>query len=227
MLNILIARLIAVAIVLTEVPGGWPIYMQTNVANGWPHVSHVVAPSAPFNVVIGNTVFALATVNGDGEVSNVRVVQGVTPFAEETVHAVSQWQFTPVGRTGKSARTEVSVLVMFRPHAFGNFGVGGPTLGFATPPIPSGDHPVLPVLLFDPGWPIVSALRDGVVMFEVEIAKDGSMHEVRVLRDIPPTTDFARKTLEQWKFAPAVTGGQPVDSKIVVAISFVTPVIPC
>src|SRR6266487_693599 len=93
------------------------------------------------------------------------------------------------------------------------------------PEFPRGDHPVLPLLLFDPGWPIHFALRDGVVMFEVEIAVDGSMHEVRVLRDIPPTMDFARKALQQWKFAPAVAGGHLVDSKIVVAISFVTPVI--
>jgi len=218
-------RVAATIILVTVALNEGLAYSRIQPVEEWPRVSSVVVPSSPWNAVIGNTVLAVATVHGDGKVSDVRVLNGVTPFVEETVRAVSKWAFTPARPVDSRAKAEVSVLVMFRPHAFGNFAVGGPTLGFTAPAIPEGDHPVLPLSVLDPGWPISLNLKEGVVVFELEIAEDGLIRQVRVVRDLPPTTDFAREAVRHWKFAPAVAAGQPIHSRILVALSFVTPVV--
>ena len=85
-----------------------------------PRLITVVPPSSPWNVVIGNTVLATAQVNEVGTVRHVGVMQGVMPFTEEAVKAISQWKFEPSHLDGHAIPSEVSVLIMFRPHAFGN-----------------------------------------------------------------------------------------------------------
>lgn len=187
-------------------------------------LTHVVPPSPPWNVVIGNTVLATAQVDGAGNVTQVQVLQGVPPFREETVRAISQWKFEPARLEGRTSAAEVSIVVMFRPHSLGNFGVGGPALGFTTPALPDGKRPVLPLSVFDPTWP-PRALSPGVVVFELEITQDGSIDGVRVVRDVPGITDFAIDSVRRWKFAPALIDGKPTASTTIVAISFVTPVV--
>ena len=117
-------------------------------------LASAVPPAAPFNVLIGNTVLAVAQVNDEGAVTVVRVMQGVTPFTDEVVKAVRQWHFDPAHLDGHAVASQVGV--MFRPHAFGNAGLGGPTFGFTPPEVPPGDHPVLPRVMFDPGWPVTA-----------------------------------------------------------------------
>src|SRR3989442_15649332 len=86
-----VATIILVTVALNE---GWA-YRRIQPVEEWPRVSSVVVPSSPWNAVIGSTVLAVATVNGDGKVSDVRVLHGLTPFVEETVRAVSKWHLQP------------------------------------------------------------------------------------------------------------------------------------
>ena len=51
--------------------------------------------------------------------------------------------------------------MMFRPHAFGNAGLGGAAFGFTPPEIPAGNHAALPHHIFDPGWPITRLGNEG------------------------------------------------------------------
>src|SRR5437667_1347967 len=151
----------------------------------------VVPPSAPWNVVIGNTVLAMAEVNTVGEVTDVRVLQGVPPFREESVKAISKWKFEPAQLDGHAVASQVSVLIMFRPHAFSHEGLGGPSFGFTPPEVPKGDHPVLPHFIFDPGWPI-QAVNAGVVVFELDITESGRIDWIRIVRDVPAMADCAK-----------------------------------
>jgi len=189
-----------------------------------PRLTTVVPPAAPWNVVIGNTVLVVAQVNEAGTVTHVRLVQGVTPFTDEAVKGISQWKFEPAHVDGHAAAGEISVLVMFRPHAFGNAGLGGPSFGFTPPEVPNGDHPVLPHFIFDPGWPIQS-INAGVVVFELDVTENGTIDWIRIVRDVPAMADFAKDAVRRWVFTPAVVNGRPVRSRTVVAISFLTPVL--
>src|SRR5207253_527721 len=169
-------------------------------------------------------VLAVAQVNEIGTVTNVRVAQGIMPFTEESVRAISQWHFEPARLDGHAVGSEISVLIMFRPHAFGNAGLGGPSFGFTPPQVPKGDHPVLPHFIFDPGWPIQS-INAGVVVFELDVTESGTIDWIRIVRSVPATADFAKDVVMQWDFTPAVVNGKPVRSRTLVAISFVPPVL--
>ena len=93
-----------------------------------PRLITAIPPSSPWNAVIGNTVLATVELDQKGTMTQVRVLEGVTPFVEEAERSISQWQFDPARLDGNAVATEVSVIMMFRPHSFGNFGVGGPRL---------------------------------------------------------------------------------------------------
>ena len=190
-----------------------------------PRLTTVVPPSAPWNVVIGNTVLAMAEVNTVGDVTDVRVLQGVPPFREESVKAISKWKFEPAQLDGHAVASQVSVLIMFRPHAFSHEGLGGPSFGFTPPETPKGDHPVLPHFIFDPGWPVTRYMNEGVAVFELDITQGGGVDGIRTVRDVPATAEYARHVVMQWVFTPAVVNGRPVRSRTVVAISFVRPVL--
>jgi TonB family protein len=65
----------------------------------------------------------------------------------------------------------------------------------------------------------------GTVVLQVTVERDGSVAEVRVLRDIKSLTPEAEKAVRRWKFRPATLDGQPVRSAVPVAFVFrtVTP----
>jgi hypothetical protein len=190
-----------------------------------PRLTTVVPPSSPWNVVIGNTVLAIAEVNAVGAVTHVRLMQGVAPFAGEAVKAISQWHFDPAHLDGPAVASEVSVLMMFRPHAFGNAYLGGPSFGFTPPEMPKGDHPALPHFIFDPEWPITRLMNEGVVVFELEVTETGRIDYIRTVRDVPVTAEVAKDAVRRWDFMPAIVNGRPVGARTVVAISFVQPVL--
>jgi hypothetical protein len=190
-----------------------------------PTLLPAMPPSPPWDVVIGNTVLAIASVDAKGAINQVRILQGVTPFIEEAERTISQWRFEPARLDGKTVPSEATVIMMFRPHSLGNQGQGGPTLGFTKPDIPKGDHAALPITLFDPGWPIGRVLYPGVVILDLELTEDGLIHQTHVVNDVPATTELSRQVVKQWNFTPAVKDGRPVRSTMIVAISFVTPVV--
>jgi hypothetical protein len=190
-----------------------------------PRLATAVPPSVPLNVGNGNTVLAVALVNEAGTVTDVRVMQGVTPFTDEAVKAISPWHFDSAHLDGHAVTSEVSVLMMFRPHAFGNAALGGPSFGFTAPEVPKADHPALPHFIFDPGWPVARFMNEGVVIFELDISESGRIDWIRIVRDVPATADYAKDAVMQWDFTPAVVDGKPVRSRAIVAISFVFPVL--
>ena len=78
--------------------------------------------------------------------------------------------------------------------------------------------------IFDPGWPI-RYVNAGVVVFELEITESGAIDWIRIVRDVPAMADFAKDVVMQWDFTPAVVNGSPVNSRMIVAISFLFPVL--
>jgi hypothetical protein len=147
------------------------------------------------------------------------------PFTDEAVKAISRWHFAPGHLEGQTVASEVIVLMMFRPAAFGNAGLGGPSFGFVAPEVPAGDHPALPHFIFDPGWPVAKFMYQGVVIFELEITESGRIDWIRIVNDVAVTADYAKELVSKWDFTSAVINGKPVSSRAIVAISFVYPVL--
>jgi len=183
-----------------------------------------ISPLPPHNAVAGTCVLADVAVDARGKVGEIKILQGLGPFNDSATRAIKQWQFSPASLNGKPAASRVGILTVFRPPAFGNEGLGGASFGYKQPTPPKNNHPPLPLSITDPGYP-QSARTAGVVIIDVPIDKNGNPLTMLTVQDVPQFTDVARAAIQSWKFMPAMESGQPVVGMMIVAISFVQPVV--
>lgn len=61
---------------------------------------------------------------------------------------------------------------------------------------------------------------DGTVELKVFLTETGNVQDVEVRRDIPCLTEQAIRAVKDWKFSPATFTGQPIESRILVAVTF-------
>lgn len=75
----------------------------------------------------------------------------------------------------------------------------------------------------DPTYPEIArkARIEGVVILEAIIAKDGSVKNVRVLKNLPfQLTEAAVRAVQQWRYTPSALNGKPVEVKMTVTVNF-------
>jgi hypothetical protein len=82
----------------------------------------------------------------------------------------------------------------------------------------------MPLAITDPGYP-QNATTEGVVIIDVPIDKNGNPLTMLTVQDVPQLTDLARAAVGSWKFMPAMESGKPVVGMLIVAVSFVRPVV--
>jgi len=82
--------------------------------------------------------------------------------------------------------------------------------GDALPGIMSAVYPQYPV----------NAAMPGAVIIQVTIGKTGGLQRTKVVRDLPPFTQFGLNALHHWKFQPATVAGTPVISNLAIALVF-------
>jgi hypothetical protein len=182
------------------------------------------APLPPANAVEGTCVLAEVPVDTRGRIGEITILHGLGPFNDSATRAIKQWQFNPATLDGKPAASRVGVLAVFRPAALGNEGLGGPSFGYTQPTPSRNNHPPMPVSITDPGYPR-TVTTEGVVIIGVTIDKNGNPMTFLTVQDVPQLTDVARTAIQSWKFIPKVEAGQPAVGMLIVAISFVRPVV--
>ncbi len=79
--------------------------------------------------------------------------------------------------------------------------------------------PVQVLSAVEANYPITSVTW-GTVVLQATIGKRGEIENIKVVRDIPPFTQEAERTLRLWKFKPATLDGIPVSTTMAVAFSF-------
>jgi len=89
------------------------------------------------------------------------------------------------------------------------------------PETPRFDPPAV-VSAVEAIYPLTS-VASGTVVLEVTLDDTGTITGVRVVRAIPSLTESAVRSIRQWKFQPAHFDGEPVQSKMAMAFSFVPP----
>jgi len=183
-----------------------------------------IAPLPPPSAVAGTCVLADVPVDARGQVGNISILQGLGPFNDSATVAIRKWKFNPASLNGQAAPSHVGVLMVFRPPALGNVGVGGPSFDYKAPTPPKNNHPPLPLTFTDPGYP-QAATAEGVVIIDVPIDKNGNPLTMLTVQDVPQLTDVARTAIRSWKFMPAMESGKPVVGMLIVAISFRRPLV--
>ncbi len=66
----------------------------------------------------------------------------------------------------------------------------------------------------------LAVLAYGNVVLDVLISDKGEVEDVEVRRDVPSLSDLAIRSVQTWTFHPAEANGQPVVSRMTVAVSF-------
>lgn len=81
------------------------------------------------------------------------------------------------------------------------------TQGFESARLESGSVEPVPI----------GAQAAGVVALQLSIDATGAVSGIDVLKDVAPFTDVVRNSVRSWRFAPARSGGQAVESEVLVA----------
>jgi TonB family protein len=182
----------------------------------------LVSTPYPPQALFGGEVVLDVGVDASGKLSDLTVVSGQSPFLGPVLDAVRTWTFEPARVNGMPSEGRLSIVFQF-PQSY------VPPLtsqerSFQAPSRDSSDRAALPLYTREPNYPPRS-VSDGNVAIYATIDELGQVKETRVLRDVEPLTDSTLAALSLWRFAPAMQGGQNVESGAVVVVTFRRPAI--
>jgi periplasmic protein TonB len=66
---------------------------------------------------------------------------------------------------------------------------------------------------------------EGSVLLQALIAADGSIRDLRVLSGNPILTSAAVEAARQWRFAPYVQNGRPIETQAKIMVNFTMKVL--
>ncbi len=180
----------------------------------------VVATPYPPQALFGGDVLLDALVDASGKLSDVRVVEGDSPFVETVVNAVHTWSFMPARRDGRAVVARIGIVFQFPqsllPH------VVSKEHKHQELSATSGDRPALPLVTIEPDYPPRSAAEGSVALYEL-IDAQGQITSTSILQSVDSLTAPTTAAVHQWRFASAQQGGANTDSAVVVVVTFRRP----
>jgi TonB family protein len=181
----------------------------------------------PYNSSAQGMVELYLTIGEAGNVEDVRVARPLASVTEEAVRAVKKWTFSPATMRGKPVESQLTVFVVFCPFATQTMDLPlTPIADEVRKPIPGALPSMSPEVTEAKYPPDVNArLLGGTVVLRVLVGADGQPGLVRVVKDDPPMTNLARTAVAGWKFTPAQVNGTEVNSGVVFAFAFRTPIV--
>jgi len=207
----------------TLVPTGH-VESSTEIAKGFygPTPLSLVAAPFPPQALFGGEILFDAKVDTHGKLTDVRVVQGQSPFLEEVLGAVQTWTFLPAQQDGRAVNARIGIVFQFaqpyvpkltaRVHEYKETGTD------------SRDRAALPIYTLEPEYPPSSIAEGSVILNEI-VDRDGRVRSMHVVRDLASLTVPTVSAVEQWKFAPGRRGGEPAESGVIVVVAFRRPAV--
>ncbi len=184
-------------------------------------LSLVAAPFPP-QALFGGEILFDAKVDTRGRLTDVRVVQGQSPFLEEVLGAVQTWTFLPARLDGRAVDARIGIVFQFaqpflpkltaRVHEYKETGTD------------SKDRAALPTFTLEPEYPPNSIGEGSVILNEI-VDRDGRVTSVHVVRDLESLTPPTVSAVQQWRFTPGRRGGEPVESGVIVVVTFRRPAV--
>ena len=167
----------------------------------------------PADALFGGEVVLDAAVDGDGLLSDVKLVHGDQPFALKALDAVKTWAFVP----DEKAESRITIVFQF-PQPY-------------VPPRAStmhhyedspGDDEALPLTTTEPVYPAGSDEAGSVILYEL-IDRDGHVASARALRGDEALSAAAIEAARDWEFSPARLAGAPAEAAAIVVVTFRHP----
>ncbi len=172
----------------------------------------ITEPLFPPNARGGGTaVFAVRITAG--KAAEVTELYGQEPFSSSGSQALSEWKFPP------DASVATLVVVCYRRPEFLITGTATQELS------PSRLEPELPFpqVVVEPEYP-PNTTAQGSVVLNLEIARDGSLGQVEVIKPVGALTQAAIQAVRKWRFTPARDKkGNAVESQVFAVLVFRAP----
>jgi outer membrane biosynthesis protein TonB len=175
----------------------------------------------PIQSIADGVVILDIYIDGTGAIARSTVLRDIPSLTSPAISSIQSWKFSPASRRGKPEQSVIRVAVVFRPRAYLAAGPAfEPILSeedsnradqrFIPPGIASVSYPQYPI----------NAASPGTVVIQVTVGKSSAIQHLKVVRDLPPFTQFALSAVNKWRFQTATLDGKPVTSALVVAFVF-------
>jgi TonB family protein len=166
------------------------------------------------------------SVDEEGNVADVSVIEGHPLLDEAAINAVRQWKYSPTFLNGKPVSVMATVSVEF------NLGGRLSSVGqIAPPPRPVKRDPIQiggnvpeskPIRRVEPVYPELAkeARVQGKVTLKITVDKEGNVTDVSVIAGHPLLDDAAVNAVRQWKYSPTFLNGKPISVMATVTVEF-------
>jgi Gram-negative bacterial TonB protein C-terminal len=175
----------------------------------------------PIQSIADGVVVLDASLNDKGALTGITAVRDVPSLTSPAISAIRPWKFSPATRLGKPEPSTMRVVVAFRPRSY--FAADPSFTPVDSPGDPNRvDQGYVPpgiVSVAYPQYPI-NAAAPGTVVIQVTVGKSSAINHLKVVRDLPPFTQFALSGANKWRFQAATLDGKPVASNLAVAFVF-------
>ena len=180
----------------------------------------VVGVPYPPQALFGGNVLLDALVDANGNLSDVRVVNGDSPFLDVALDAVHTWTFAPARVDGRAVDARIGIVFQF-PQSFLP-AVVARQRSYKEPLADAGERGALPVFTSEPDYPVNSIAEGSVILYGV-VDPEGQLVSTSVVRDIPSLTATTQTAVQQWKFAPGKQAGAQAESAVIIVDTFRRP----
>jgi len=187
----------------------------------------ISAPDIPFPIqsIADGVVVLDVSLDAKGAVTGVTVVRDVPSLTSPATSEIRTWKFSPATKLGRREPSTMRIAVAFRPRSYfaadpsfipvhSAVGPNHVDQGYVPPGIVSVTYPQYPI----------NAAAPGTVVIQVTVGKSSAIQHLKVVRDLPPFTQFALSATNKWRFQAATLDGKPIASNL--AIAFVFPPLP-
>lgn len=162
-----------------------------------------------------------------GDVESAEVVSGPildrkTALEKAALDAARQWKFEPYLRDNKPV--SVTTTLPFDFNMEGQVPDWGTRAAPERRENPSGQGPVQGKIVHKvpPNYPQEAKLRHltGPVLLDAQIGKDGNVCYLHVVQGYPVLAKAAIDAVRQWKYAPYILAGAPVEVNTQITVNF-------
>jgi outer membrane biosynthesis protein TonB len=183
----------------------------------------ISAPDIPYPIqsIADGVVVLDVSLDATGGIEGVHVVRDVPSLTSAATSSIPSWKFKPASLQGKSEPSTLRIAVVFRPRSYLAAGPAFTAVAAQESPDSRRWGDALPGItsVIYPEYP-VNAAMPGTVIIQVTIGKTGAIQRTKVVRDLPPFTQFGLNALNHWQFQPASIDGKPVLSNLAIALVF-------
>ena len=176
----------------------------------------------PFRTTADGVVIFDVSLDAQGAVKNVGVLQDLPPFTSAAKQSLHDWKFAASSQNNKPEDSDMLVAFVFRHSVYvANEPPFSPVFpGKESTETRSGFVPSGILSISYAAYP-ANTIAMGAIVVQVSVKPDGSAGDVTVIRDLPGGfAPLAIDAAKHWKFQGALRDSRPVPSKVAIAFVF-------